>query len=124
MPSIFEALIPISMFAGLTLVVCLYFWFRYRGRQDMQETIRLAIDKGHELTPEIIDRIGQPKPPKERDLRIALIWLALALGLVLCGVAVPDHSGQAMRGLMAAAAFPFSLGIAFLIMWRYTSSRD
>lgn len=124
MPSLFEALIPISMFAGLTLVVCLFFWFRYRGRQDMQETIRLAIDKGHELTPEIIDRLGQPKPPKERDLRIALIWLALAVGLVLCGVAVPEDSGDAMRATMAAAAFPFSLGIAFLIMWRYTSSRD
>ena len=95
-------------------------WFRYRMRGDLQQTIRTAIDKGQELTPELIDRIGNPKPPKDKDLRLALIWLALAAGLALCGLAVPDPSGHALQGMLASAAFPFAIGVAYLIMWRFT----
>ncbi len=113
-----HVLIPLTMFIGITVVLSLYFWFRYRGRFDMQETIRLALDKGHELSPEIIDRLGHPKAPRDKDLRLALIWLALAVGLALCGIAVPDPTGHAMRGVLAGAAFPFALGVAYLIMWR------
>lgn len=115
-----EELIPITMFVGLTIVISLLFWFRYRARGDMQHTIRTAIEKGQELTPEIIDRLGNPQAPKDKDLRLALIWLAIAVGLALCGLAMPDPTGGALRGTLAGAAFPLSIGVAYLIMWRYT----
>jgi Domain of unknown function (DUF6249) len=118
-----DIVVPFILFGSITVLVSLYLWFRYRGRADMQETIRLALDKGQDLSPEIIDRLGHPKAHKDRDLRLALIWLALAVGLALCAVAVPDPSGMAWRGILAGAAFPFSLGVAFLIMWRY-AGRD
>jgi hypothetical protein len=41
------------------------------------------------------------------------------LGLALCGWAVPDPSGYALRGCLSGAAFPFSIGVAYIIMWRY-----
>ena len=66
-------IVPVTFFVGLTTVFCLFFWFRYRMRNDMQKTIRTAIDKGQELSPEIIDRLGQPKPGKHKDLRVALV---------------------------------------------------
>lgn len=110
------------MFIGLTVVVGLFFWFRYRGRNDMQQTIRTAIEKGQELSPELIDRLGSPTPPKDKDLRLALIWLALAAGLVLSGFFVPEPSGNAFSGSLAGAAFPLCIGIAYLIMWRFTGN--
>lgn len=113
-----EELIPIVMFLGLTVVFCTLFWFRYRARREMQETFRMALDKGQELTPEVIDRLGHPKPSKDKDLRLGVIWLALAVGLVLIGFAVPDE--DALRGLLAGAAFPFAIGIAYLILHRFT----
>lgn len=113
-------MIPITMFIGLTVVVCLFFWFRYRNRNDMQETIRLALEKGQELSPELIDRLGHPRAGKDRDLRLAMIWLALAVGLALCGWAVPDPTGYTLRGCLAGAAFPLAIGIAYLIMYKYT----
>ena len=115
-----EELIPITMFLGLTVIIGLFFWFRYKSRGDMQETFRIAIDKGQELTPELIDRLGNPQPSKDKDVRLALIWLALAVGLVLCGLAVPDPTGYTLRGCLAGAAFPFAIGVAYLIMWRFT----
>ncbi len=112
--------IPIVMFLGLTVIISLFFWFRYRGRGEMQQTIRAAIDKGQELSPEIIDRLGSPTTPKDKDLRFALIWLALATGLALSGFFAPDPSGHAFQGSLAGAAFPFCIGVAYLIMWRFT----
>ena len=109
------------MFAGLTIVVSLFFWFRYRARSDMQATVRTAIQQGQELSTEIVDRLGQPRRHKDQDLRLALIWLAIAVGLALCGYFIPDPSGHAWGGMMATAAFPFCIGIAYLIMWRFAS---
>ena len=118
-----EEFVPIAMFAGLTIVVSLFFWFRYRARSDMQATVRTAIKQGQELSPEIVDRLGKPRRHKDQDLRLALIWLAIAVGLGICGYFIPDPSGHAMGGLLATAAFPFCIGIAYLIMWRF-ASRD
>ena len=110
--------VPISMFVGLTIVICIFFWFRYRARSEMQQTFRLALEKGQELTPEVIDRLGHPKPSRDKDLRLGVIWLALAGGLVLIGFAVPDE--DALRGLLAGAALPFAIGLAYMILHRFT----
>ena len=109
--------IPIAAFIGLTIVLCLFFLFRYKTRSEMQATIRTALDKGQELSPEIIDRLGTPKPPKDKDLRVALIWFALAVSFVALGVAIPNDDKEAMRVFLGFSAFPFSLGVAYLIMW-------
>lgn len=118
-----EELIPMVMFAAIALVLCVFFWLRYKGRSETQQTVRMALDKGQELSPELIDRLGHPKAPKNKDLRLALIWMALAVGLALCGLAVPDPSGYALRGCLSGAAFPFAIGIAYFIIWRY-AGRD
>ena len=115
-----EETIPIVMFLGLTIVFVALFWFRYRSRRDMQETFRTALDKGQELTPDIIDRLGHPQASKFKDLRLGVIWMSLAIGLVLCGFAVPDMSGEALRGCLAGAAFPFAIGVAYLLLYRFT----
>ncbi len=118
-----EEWIPIAMFAAIALIFFLVLYFKHRNRAEMQQTVRLALEKGTELTPDIINRLGQPEPSKNRDLRAGLIWTALAVGLVLCGFAVPDPSGHALRGCLAGAAFPYAIGVAYLVMWRY-GARD
>lgn len=116
-----EMMIQITLFIGLTVVLCLFFWFRYRTRSDMQTTIRTAIEKGQELSPEIVDRLGSPKSPKDKDLRLALLWIALALGMCVFGSMIPDRGNEAQQVFLGMAAFPFFIGLAYLIMWRFTS---
>ena len=119
-----EELIPIVMFIVIGVIFWLFYLFRARNRAEVQQTLRLALDKGAELTPELLDRLGEPGPSKDKDLRRALVWLAIAVGLAICGFFVPDPSGEAFRGCLAGAAFPFAIGIAFLIMWKYGESSE
>jgi Domain of unknown function (DUF6249) len=118
-----EELIPIALFASIAIIFFVFVYFKHRSRVEMQRTLRLALERGTELTPEIINRLGDPEPGKFKDLRLGLIWLALAIGLALCGLAVPDPSGDALRGCLAGAAFPFAIGVAYMILWRYTAAK-
>ncbi len=46
-----EELIPIAMFIMIALIFFIVLYFRQRSRADMQQTIRLALERGTELTP-------------------------------------------------------------------------
>ena len=117
-----DELIPIVMFISMAVVFVFWFYFRHRSRMETQQTFRMALDKGTELSPEFIKHLGEPEPSKDRDLRRGLIWLSLAVGLVLIGVAVPEP--EAFRGTLAGAALPFSIGCAYMIMYRYGTKRE
>lgn len=116
--------VPIVMFIVTGVIVWLVLYFRFRSKTEMQLTIRLALEKGSELSPEFLDNLGDPKPSKFRDLRRGLIWMALAVGLVLCAFAVPDPTGELLRRILAGAAFPFAIGTAYFIMWRYAAESE
>ena len=112
--------VPIVMFIGMTIVLCAVAWLRYKTKEGMQQTFRAALDKGQELTPEIIDRLGNPKASKDKDLRLGIIWIAVALGLTAFGFGIPDEDDVASI-FMGIAAFPLLLGIAYLILHRFTA---
>ena len=114
-----EVWIPIVMFVSMAVVFVFWFYFRYRSRMEMQQTLRMALEKGSELSPEFIRQLTEPD--KNRDLRRGLIFFALALGLVLIGFAVPEP--DALRGLLAGAALPFTIGCAYIVMYRYGATK-
>jgi hypothetical protein len=116
-------LVPIAMFIAMVVVFSFFFWFRARSRSEMQQTIRSAIERGQELTPELVESLGQrQRPSKDKDLRFSLVWFAIAFGISLFGAAVgaaedEDPIFLIMSGL---AALPFMVGLAYLIMWKFT----
>jgi len=119
-----EELIPIVMFISLAAVLIFLFWFRFRSRESMNQTIRLALDKGQELSPELIDRLGHPKAGKYKDLRLGVIWLSIAAGLALLGFAVGEFAEEALHGTLASAALPFAIGIGYLILHKVTGDDE
>lgn len=117
--------VPIAFFAALAIIVSYFLWFRFRSRQETQQTIRSAIDKGHQLTPELVESLGQPRrpparPSKDKDLRLALIWLAIAASFALFGLAMAGIAEEVWTVMLAVSAFPFMIGLAYLVMWRFT----
>ena len=119
-----EELIPIVMFISLAVVLIFLFWFRFRARDGMQQTIRMALDKGQELSPEIIDRLGHPKAGKYRDLRLGIIWISIAVGLSLVAVAVGNFEREALYGTLASAGLPFAIGLGYLVIYRFTGQDE
>jgi len=115
----YEEIIPITAIVGMTIIFGMVIWFRHKSRESMQNTFRAALDKGQELTPEIIDRLGHPKAKKDKDLRLGVIWIAVAIGLTSFGFGIPDEDDVA-RIFMGIASFPLAIGIAYLLMHRFT----
>lgn len=111
--------IPIVLFICMMIVLVTLVWFRYRSRSEVQQTIRSALDKGQELSPELIDRLGHPRPSKDKDLRLGVIWLGISIALILFGFGIPDEE-DVHRIFMGIAAFPFCLGIAYMILHKFT----
>jgi hypothetical protein len=111
------------MFAGLTVIISLFFWFRFRARSEMQQTIRSAIDKGQELSPELVESLGtSQKRSKYQDLRNGMIWIAVGAGIALFGIAIGqvEDEEEVMAIMAGISAMPFMIGIAYVIMWRVT----
>lgn len=108
------------MFLCIALVLALLVWFRYRGKEDTQVTIRMAIDKGQELSPELIENLVNPRVSPVRDLRRGVISVLLAVGIALFGVILGEQ--DAVRPLLGIAMFPLSIGAGFLLMHRFGRS--
>jgi Domain of unknown function (DUF6249) len=114
-----EELIPIVMFIVIGVVLSLYFYFRFRTRNEMQETVRVALEKGQELSPELIDRLGEPRKPADRDLRRGVIAMALALACISFGYFMADLDDDVFHSMLAIAMLPFFISLAYLLLWKF-----
>ena len=112
-----EMWIPIAMFVSIAVVFSLWFYFRYKARVETQQTFRLALEKGSELSPDFIKQLGEPEPSRDRDLRRGLIWLAIGFATAILGIAIDQ--ADAMGPLLGTAAFPALVGAAYLVMWHF-----
>ena len=92
------------------------------SKANMKFTIRQAIDKGHELSPDLLSRLGQPKDPKHGDLRRGVIFGAAGVAIAIFGVILGEE--DAVRPLIGIATFPFLIGVAYLGLWRFSTYPD
>ena len=112
--------VPIVFFAAIAAVLCVYLYLRYRTRHAVQETVRQAIEQGQQLTPEILERLGQPSRPKKSDLRRGVILISVGLGIAAFGALIGED--DAIRPLLAIGSLPFLVGIAYLGLWKFGKS--
>ena len=121
-------MVPIILFVAIAVVLCVYFFLRHRTAQSVQETVRTAIEQGQQLTPEILERLGQtPRRAKSEkseksenaDLRRGVILITIGLGIL----AFVELSGQFRPGAGPAfGSLPFLVGIAYLGLWKFDKS--
>ena len=122
-----EQIAPIVLLLAIAVVGVFYLHYRHRTRAQVQETIRSAISQGTQLTPELIQVLGEPATPKNSDLRRGIILLFFGFALFLCGLiagAVGNDDGGAAF-FMVISTFPLLVGIAYLLLWKFTrTSQD
>ena len=116
-------MVPIILFIAIAIVLCVYFYLRHRTSQSIQETVRAAIEQGQQLTPEILERLGQaPLRAKSAnaDLRRGVILITVGLGIAAFGALL--GGGIPPELLYAIGSVPFLIGIAYLGLWRFDKS--
>lgn len=131
-----EDFIPIfaifAVFGTITAIVVGPTFLKYREKKEMQQTVRTAIDKGQPLPPELVDAmtkdVQKRLPSRTKDIRHGIIWLAVGIGLAAFSV-VNEMDGDNWGGpfdnnLMGIACIPITIGIAFIILSFFNSSKD
>jgi hypothetical protein len=111
-----------SWLAGLVVVALLFLgwrlWLKQRQQEEVQKSIRLSIERGMQLTPELIRGLGVLPPAS--DLKRGVIYICIAIGVALFGVldSLEDGAQSSVLTFLAVAAFPALIG-SVLIIFHY-----
>ena len=108
-----EVIAILTVFGVPALVITYFIRARTAHRLAMQETLRIAIDKGEKLTPETLLCTYKPRREPDTDRRTALILLSLGAA----AMAVGFMNGN-LEGFKYAGIFPFCMGIALLLNYK------
>ena len=117
-------MIPISLFIVMGMIFSLFFYFRHKTRQEIQTTIRTAIESGQELTPEVLERLSESLNSKFGDLRRGVISIAIGIAFFFFAMIIGSTEENARSPLMAISIFPFLVGIAYVGLWQFTKKKE
>ena len=115
-----EVFVPISIFAATVAIVWLYSHYNYKKRLTAHETLRLAVEKGQEVSPELVERMSFINDPVKSDLRRGILLIAFGVAFICLGAMIPHDEPDAFRGMLGISAFPIILGVAYLGLWRFS----
>lgn len=118
-----DVIVPVVSIIALPATVCVWAYFRYRARRDIQQTVRTAIENGQELTPEFLEILGGGGASGDRDLRRGVITSAVGLGLFLFSFAHVSMSEDGVPGVRATGLLILIIGLAFIFLWRFGHGR-
>lgn len=118
-----EILVPIFLFVAIVAIIWLYSHYNYKKRNTAHETLRLAVEKGQQVSPELVERMSAMSDPVKSDLRRGVLLIAFGIAFIVLGVIMPHDEPEAIRGVIAISSFPVVLGIAYLGLWRFSHNR-
>jgi len=115
-----DVLVPIFLFAALVAVIWLFSHYNYKKRLTAHETLRLAVEKGQEVSPELVERMSFLNDPVKSDLRRGILLIAFGVAFICLGMIIPHDEPEATRGMIGVASFPVIMGLAYLGLWRFS----
>ncbi|MBJ7410776.1 MAG: hypothetical protein JHD15_10515 [Phenylobacterium sp.] len=125
-----EILIPLGFFAMIAALVIAPRYFKSQERQKVAETLRIAIEKGQPLPPEVIDAMSSNvrspglTPSPQRDLRTGIIWLGVGVGFAALGAVISFEEPDALFPCLGLATFPTFIGLAFIALGLLNKSKS
>jgi hypothetical protein len=109
-------LVPLGFFLTILLGLTATLVLRYRKHSQLQQTLRLMIEKGADIPPELI----APPVPPYRDLRRGVILAGVGLSLAIFIGLVKGFAG----GEWAVGLIPAFIGAGYLIVWRLSQRSE
>lgn len=106
-------LVPIVLFLVIGLIVYLKYYWNFRETVELQQSIRLMVEKNVPVPMELLVRPPEKVPSSQKDFRRGLILIAAGLSFAVCfAVNEPNESVWTM-GLI-----PFAIGVAYIVASR------
>jgi len=115
-----DILVPIFLFGALVAMMWVFSHYNYKKRHTAHETLRLAVEKGQQVSPELVERMSYLNDPVKSDLRRGILLIAFGVAFIILGLVMPTDEPEAVRGVVAISSFPVVLGLAYLGLWRFS----
>jgi len=104
-------IVPATLFLTILLGLVSTQMLRIRKQAQLHQTLRLMIEKGSDIPPELF----APPSSAHSDLRRGLVLVGVGLSLlILIGMVEGFASGSWAVGLV-----PSFIGVAYLIVWQF-----
>jgi len=119
MPDLTAVLVVGTIFGFTAIIVVVSMYVRHRARQMRHETIRLALEKGQPLPPEVL---SSPRSDLARGVRLIALGIGLALFLYIMapsGVGLHGHHGS----VWAVGLILIAIGVGHLLSHWLTRER-
>jgi hypothetical protein len=120
----------LAFWGFLAGVILVPIYLRHRDRAQMQETLRVSLEKGQTLPTDLVTALqnsisAKTIPTREGDLRRGIVLIAVGLGFVGLGYGLwyglmsVDEMSAYISGACTAGvgAIPGLIGVAYLILW-------
>ena len=110
-----NVIIPLGLFSMIVLLVFIGGIQRLKRQRLLHETIRMMIEKGQPIPPELLTPDQRMRRPRN-DLRSGLSMIGVGTGLTL--LMIINHGRQWPLGLI-----PLLIGVAFLVTWKLEQNK-
>ena len=118
-------LIGVAFWIFLAVVVLAAIWFAFARNRETQKTIRLAIEKGMQLDPALIDKLVTRKSGKPEDYYVGgFVCIAVGIGLPILGYFVGQIEPEAFFPIVGAGILVGLIGISLVICGMLVSRRE
>ena len=118
-------LIGVAFWIFLAIVVLAAIWFAFARNRETQKTIRLAIEKGMQLDPALIDKLVTRKSSKPEDYYVGgFVCLAAGIGLPVLGFFIRRIEPDSFFPIVGAGIMVGLIGISLIICGMLVSRRE
>lgn len=108
-----EIVVPLAAFTTVVAIVWAIQHYAAKKRAEAYATVRLAIEKGQEITPDAMEAMTRLAHPLA-DLRRGILLLALTVAIAGFGWLVSMEEDEALGPLLGISLFPACLGLAYI----------
>lgn len=108
--------VPVTLFLAILLGVFSTHMLRIRKQAQLHQTLRVMIEKGTDIPPELF----APPNAAYSDLRRGLVLVGIGLSLLIL-IGMVDGFAD---GSWAVGLIPAFIGAAYLIVWRYSQRAE
>lgn len=106
-----EGWVFIMLFICALGAIATFLYMNYKREAERQTTIRLAVDKGQELTAEVVASLVPKKRIGLTGLNIGMPFVGLGLAFVVFGFGIGEPDAQ------WGGVFPLFVGLGFIASW-------